>query len=720
MDNHHADKERLTDRVEKLLEDKMEKLLEDKIDTDKLSPSSCESSRPLSVNTKFNAIKSNESTPIEALNLSCERKLQLSGIETVQQLEDWMLNSFRPSIYGIGAGKIDAIKKALECFDPEVGVEIREFESATPVEALKFSFVEALKSAGIDTLENLLEWDARGFDPNLKGIGKGKRLKIKDALRRIRVVDSEITFSELSRHKLSPLYAAIPTKYFHFGARSSSLSDSVGESLGDLGEWYEQGCYPVKNFGSKSTKKARIILASLYQSLNEHGIPNWEEFCALASIKIIPNEISLLRSHSVLESIPIIIDEVIEATSDDVEADILRNRLLASRLQQKTLQELADRHGVSRERIRQKEINLIEGISDGLIDEYYVGSEFRFRSEFALMWQLASEAFGDAKELDSEAFLGTLCDLWDTSSQSLIPHLSFILAVLTRRPKVPDFFKAIERYPNLLGSDLPEILTCKSIYETRISPAMAKWIEDLKILTVGELLGVIRGMPIDTVLMSIHEWLGSLESYLRNLVNIELFRWKEFFEFNGQVFLPETPIGNIGVFFDLFENSLRDIVRAGNFHQYSCELLENFFARSNHRALTLEQLGQQLSTLGVNLSRVQSVMFERLRTLLVERSFSKSQVVICESFSSYWMQIDQLYEVGDSVESLVLKLKSEWFIDGRLIDKYGKLIWKIIASSTPKRGVNLPRSKDAHKSSSQGYLIPKNFVVVLRKKRTIH
>lgn len=592
------------------------------------------------------------------------------------------------------------------------------------IEVLELSRVEnSLKGAGLETIAAVVKWANENFTPSLRSLGN-KRIKL--ICDRLTELSSTQPPEELlAGKKLKTLHssvASLPSDLFHLGARSSSLSNSGYRTVLDLTDWYQAGCPELRGFGKKSVKQAKEVLEALASSLDDNGMPNWDEFCDQAGITLLPQKPHVDGEECFLSTIPIIIEGIIRSAADEVEADIIRNRLTRTSKNQLTLEDLGRKHRVTRERIRQKQKKLLLEISNGLMEGLYVKREYRFRPEYAAMWKKAEEAFGDAENVDGFSFLSRLSEVWEVKISELIDHLPFIFAILTNTNSIPNTFRVYAKYPLLTGSrHIPEFLQ-KPVCELYLGNQL-KVLEHLNITTLGELVEIYCGFPDEFNSKVFCDFFGGMESFLQTLDSIQDFSWKEYYAHYNFTILPEVVIGSPHDFLSCLKPSILKAVTicSSGFYKHSREiLLFRSFPPKDDR-LTSQELADKVGCHGPTINRNELELNVRLRALLVERNFSKSTVIFEDTFLEFWSKLNELFDEEMDVKYFKFKLAQNWALSLGDLDEYINLIWSILSNHPPGKnrssytGVKRPRK--TAKAVREDFVAP---VIVLRKRRMLH
>ena len=249
-------------------------------------------------------------------------------------------------------------------------------------------------------------------------------------------------FSDPSR--LSGKTRGLSLSQVHLGKEIKYLNFLGIENLYQLIRAFMKGFPKAKGVGNGSLLRIKSILAAIDNSLNTKGDIDWDAFSRCMGFVLIPSEEKAIKDGpSFISSLHTSIEILTSKCFDRVESLILKSRILSSPSSTITLQQLGIEIGVSRERIRQKETELISVLSTTLLEESYPGINFRFNQSFSTYWQYAALHFGDSKDISATDFVTGISSAWGVESTIIIPYLPLIYAILTTDSKLPKEFQNV-------------------------------------------------------------------------------------------------------------------------------------------------------------------------------------------------------------------------------------------------------------------------------------
>lgn len=583
----------------------------------------------------------------------------------------------------------------------------------------------SLKKGGLVRVAHLIKWAEADFHPPVQHVGKRTIKEIREALENLcdKAREHELSVSEILG-KLDHSVADTPVTSFHLGPRASWLQTAGYDTMRSLLTWYDKGAPMLPNFGKASVAHAKKIIEGLPIAIDEHMQIDWDVFCEHVGITLLPESKNISAGSGILKSIPKIIEGIIAAAADTVEADIVRDRLTKFTADQLTLEELGNKHGVTRERIRQKQKNLLREISEGLLDDHYETAQYRFRPEYAALWRDAEAAFKDKEEMHADSFLEILSTTWNVTREDLIEPLPFIFAVLTKSGRIPVSFKVYARFPHLLGLNLSDEITTKPLQELHFG-RYADLLECEGIETLGDLLNYLTNVGRHSETASsqiVFEALDRIDKFIDSIDNLYDFNWEEYYEFHGRKLLPDKNVESPCEFLKLLKPVVLKAVTEGDFYAHSREILINRSFPPKNERITSKEIAGRVGSHSSTISKNELVMNNRLKAMLIERDFSRSSVVFRDSFLAYWKELNEVYERSSSVSEFKFAMTNQWQMAPGMLDDTINLIWSILSFHPPGKNHNwyTGKKKPRKQVDTFGPILTPPPLIILRRKRTIH
>lgn len=681
------------------------------------------------------------------------RNLAISKLTTIDDVLQWADSGFNPKVRGI-------TRKSEQLILDSLGAQLADIltinlldspisDRPTSYFALISNFsVEQLEKADLGTIGKVYQWALNGFEPKLKGWGIKKYALIISSLRQLeknvetnpsRTQGSNF-IKENSWEKICGNNGPLKIENLHLGNRGHHLEKAGYHDLKSLADYYSQGCPQLPNFGRTSATHARFILEAAFTSIEENGNINWSSFCEHARIPMLPSSYSS-ETGTFLETIPQITDELIGLTRDDLEKEILEQRLTKFRVDQLTLEEISKKYGVTRERVRQKQRSLINRISSGLLDNEYETADFRFDSNYCKFWVEAEKALERLPYVTNDNILIALSSIWNVPKRGLIQHLPFIFSVLTQEGIAPGTFIISSKYPVLSDDEnFPEFISGMPLLELKlrdssgINKTISNRLKKESIATVGELL---RALSNPNSLYFIEKCpayalnlLSKIERSITEQGGIESFSWEDFYEKEGYLVLPSEEVCSPAQFFEKLRStislSVESCEKSGHFFRHSYEVLLKRTLSKNSERMTLFELGKELGISGptgskiATVSKIEKELGIRLNKQLLERNFLDSKIIFRKSFTDHWTLLSDFHEQHNLLNTFREKIAKEWELSPNIIEENLNLIWIILTTHLTRSRSHWKYGRlkeEANKPIETEPLIPR---IVLRKKRTVH
>tara|TARA_B110001469_G_C9648165_1_gene329002 strand:- start:151 stop:2316 length:2166 start_codon:yes stop_codon:yes gene_type:complete len=506
--------------------------------------------------------------------------------------------------------------------------------------------------------------------------------------------------------KLSPQAACRPLTELHMGSKVATMNAFGIYSLEDLWQDFNQGLRPMKFFGLKSLSHAVSVSTHISSSLNPNGDINWGSFCDHASIPHIPMHSTTSSGEQFLELIPLVLQEVIEASADPAEKDILTHRLTKSRNEQKTLREIGAFHGISRERIRQKESRVLAELSNSLLYGEYKNLEYRFKPDYCHYFQLAANALMGVSEITLNQFLRKLSETWSVSVSSIIVHASFITAVLTNKAMTSPEMNAHKALPPLLHEELPS-----SIHEIALHNfSFHKYLDVFllhNISTFGEAVDKVKAdsLPIPQrgrAFQLLNQVFESIEKLLRRGFDPNQ-NWKEqYAELNQIPWLPASgEVLTVEDFLESIKPTLRELLNQKCYKKYSIEIFDLRLSVKKDERLTANLTGDKTGAHGSGIKTCETQMLKQLHQQLIDKDHRDVEVFFHDSFLTYWQQADSIYQANQDFTRFHYELAKHWKTTAKNLDDYIDLIWSVLNLYPHGRNYSKPKGRQKRSAIEQ-------------------
>lgn len=175
------------------------------------------------------------------------------------------------------------------------------------------------------------------------------------------------------------------------------------------------------------------------------GHVDWIQFANDLGYEILPKKKEIVSRKSLMQCLPSVALRVGALTCDERGVEIATDRLLSSRAERPTLEEISQRYGITRERVRQLEDIILKGLRDGLFRSNYEQMPFRFRTEMEVTIQQTRNHFaGFGTHIwKLPDWLNELSQFWNVPESfvnqyaTLLTELFEFEAVISSNPRLP-------------------------------------------------------------------------------------------------------------------------------------------------------------------------------------------------------------------------------------------------------------------------------------------
>ena len=322
--------------------------------------------------------------------------------------------------------------------------------------------------------------------------------------------------------------------------------------------------------------------------------------------------------------IPEVNEEIIVACGDDMERTIFTERLTKKNAAQKTLEELGQLFGVTRERIRQKERNLLRGLSDGILNDEYSALEYRFRPEFSAFFKKAANALQDETgSLTFEYFITNLAQVWQIDPEDILPHWGFITAILTSKARRPKGTRADDHIPLSLCGNLPDTVSQKPLVQLPLKKHINEF-HEAGTSTLGEAVdrtvnGTLRIKRSSSAFSAFNRILEDIEKTTKDADQARPF-WLRYAGHAGLTVFPETEIRSSTEFLSCINKNLERILDINSNRKNITDVFRLRTSQPKNKRLTLERTGNALGIHAPSVKMLETLLITLLHSQLIDRT----------------------------------------------------------------------------------------------------
>ena len=248
-----------------------------------------------------------------------------------------------------------------------------------------------------------------------------------------RVGISWLCFSSPSFGRLHPADAQKGIASLHFFKAQNPLRDQGWNTIGKLIGAVEGGVSDVRNLGRKAFEEIASAVLALSRSIDSEGNVDWLSFAEIRGLTVVPSKDQWVHGNEDLVMLlPEMARETVVISGKGKELAVFDERLMKSREERRTLEEVGQEFQVTRERIRQLEELSINRIRNAIFNGDYDQTMFRFRPEVETLVRRASRFLSEFGERiwKTAEWIQELATIWEVPEQFISRNLTLITEVL--------------------------------------------------------------------------------------------------------------------------------------------------------------------------------------------------------------------------------------------------------------------------------------------------
>jgi hypothetical protein len=480
--------------------------------------------------------------------------------------------------------------------------------------------------------------------------------------------------------KMSEATKRLPLSQFNLRKEIKKLDQIGVRNIWQLFELFEKGLPEIKSVG----KTARINLYNAVKhadlSLTEDGTIDWIKFAELSSVKVIPKSgISLDSGDKFLGCLDQVIVDIAAESLDKVESQILLQRLISDRRNALTLEQIAERFNITRERVRQKQEGLLDVLSSALLDNEYEGISFRFSDNFSSYWQAAVRHLGSQQSLGYFEFIDGLTKVWGVTENQVRPHFKFIYSILTNESSLPIEYSIGSIVPFAIFQITNVQELNRSILSFHPSRTIARSFARVNVKTIKDLLNVLRLRSIPLRPNELNSLSSEILVPLSNAVTQQgLVDWEKYCTEKGIKLVPAIELHDPINFVDLAVESVLEFIRATPITGRSEVIFINRIVPDAERRKTLAATGEELGCFGPSIAREQTDLLRRLYDAIYCSDYTDSKVHFRDSFVQKWFKSKTISQQTKAVPYFAELLGLEWELPFETVMKIAPMLVSVI------------------------------------------
>ena len=448
----------------------------------------------------------------------------------------------------------------------------------------------------------------------------------------------------------------------HLGKKTKYLKISGYKTINDIVKCNKLDIRKIDNIGLEFIKKIQFSLDSLNRSQKISGEINWDVYCNLLKIPLLPLKFTDTDGYSFVETIETTFKQMNDIIEDPALNKILSDRLNRMPKERSTLEQIASSllRPVTRERIRQKEAKFLKSIAAAFFDDNYSEINIHFRPEFTFFWRQAAEFFASSdEEISIDTLMDGLVKTWQIDKKKLIDNIPIIVSIITGEVMPANFFgESICVNPKLIG--LP--LDIKSIPLKKLQIGRFPYLLSRHgIETIGDLISTLNRSERYHNSMVYKGTVKHLDLLSNAIDDNNYLDWPKYIELTGVSIVPEINADNPKDFFKYLSLNISELLRISYDRKYSRENYTLRISRPLKTRITSLKLAKFLNTHAPTLSLVEKETLIYLNRVILQADHSFAGVEISKDFSQMWVKMGEVFDISEGDSELLQKNLAEEF-----------------------------------------------------------
>ena len=466
-----------------------------------------------------------------------------------------------------------------------------------------------------------------------------------------------------------------PVEVLRLGAKAHYLHDAGIHTLGDLAADGVIGrLWTLPGIGPKTARLAPERLADIRDSAAQNGgEPDWDGIAEAWGFAATPAE-PVGNSESFLAALPGVIATVVYAHDNAMDRLILSERISRVRSERMTLEAIGSAFNVTRERVRQRQVRLLDNLANALINDDQSFMPVHFRESFRQFWVRAGRHFENIAELDYPEFERGLEEVWGVPAGELAPFMPLAVATLADGVRIP----APGPVLHPLLATMPEVVLDQPLNDFPFRRAR-EGLEAAGLTSLGLLLDAARDNKLPTgrdgrIAIDILNGVG------RALAEGPVGDADAWAAGLGLIALPRIDPTDGAAFIDALDEALAEAARA-NATSGRAEQIYRLRTRiARRRRPTLQDIAVALATHGPTVKREETVLLASLHTQLVEGDMTDATVVWRPGFLNFFKIATEVHALADGDYSLFCSsLGRRWNCDPDAVRERVEGLWAVLS-----------------------------------------
>jgi hypothetical protein len=533
--------------------------------------------------------------------------------------------------------------------------------------------------------------------------------------------DGHVSTARVAAPPLSDPALARPVEVLRLGTKSGFLHGAGLHTLGDLST---DGIFgTLLNLSGIGSKTAGIILTRL-ADLRESGAafggePDWDKVAGIWGFLPSPAA-PVADSDGFLAALPEVIAAVLDAHNSGIDRQILSERIGRQPGERMTLEAIGAEFGLTRQGVWQRQVRLLDGLSDALINDDQSRVPVHFRNSFREFWVRAAQHFSGVAELDYPEFARGLEAVWGIPLADLAPFMPLATAILADGVRLPR--QGPDLHPALSGT-VPEKVLMQPLQDFPFRRAR-EGLLDAGITTFGLLLEAAREgrLPAGRDGRVALEILNGVGAALVAGPPGDADAWAAGL---GLVALPQVdPLDGPG-FLDCLDGTLGAAAEINATSGRAAIIYRLRTSIPRRRRPTLADVAVHLSSHGPTIKREESGMLANLHAQLVQGDMSDAGVVWRPGFIAFFAEAADIHDLASGDYSRFSSaLARRWGLEADDVRERAEGLWAVLSpypgGRRARRFHNYSRDRPVAPLRVAPSDVPAGGVVVLRGFRRAH
>lgn len=191
-----------------------------------------------------------------------------------------------------------------------------------------------------------------------------------------------IYFSSRSFDQLTRTARREPLSKAHLGTRAlNALNSAKIYTIGNLISDARHGITPLRSAGVITSRELLDCFTALSLSVRSDGLIDWMAYAEIRGYAVLPAQLEARWSRRAFEDLGRTIGTAVKLTYGNAGSFLLANRLYVATAECRTLEQIGNHLGISKERARAIEESLLSMLRGIFVNDDYSGCRFRFRPE---------------------------------------------------------------------------------------------------------------------------------------------------------------------------------------------------------------------------------------------------------------------------------------------------------------------------------------------------